>query len=316
MPLVSVVIPLYNKEPHIKRAIDSILAQKIQDFEIIVIDDGSTDKSADIVKSFTDPRIRLIQQENAGVSAARNRGVQEAKTDMIAFLDADDEWKPEFLETILRLRKNHPEAGAYAAAYEKCDENGITIRIDYREIPSAPWEGLLQSYFLTAALGKMPISASSVCVPKTILLKYGGFQEGVWVWEDSELWGKIALQHEIAFSQKVGSVYHTEAVNRACNRKLPVKEHPFIKVASNAIKNKEVSDEILRDLKEYIARLEINFASNNIINENKIEALKILLKCKTKLLRFELFSGFIMIIIPSKFWPTMSKIKRKFSRFI
>ncbi len=96
MPLISVVIPLYNKEPYIKRAIDSILAQKIQDYEIIVIDDGSTDKSAEVVKSFPDPRIRLIQQENAGVSAARNRGIEEAKAELIAFLDADDEWTPIF----------------------------------------------------------------------------------------------------------------------------------------------------------------------------------------------------------------------------
>lgn len=89
MLLTSVVIPLYNKESHIKRA--TILTQKIQDFEIVIVDDGSTDKSTEVVKSFTDPMIRLIQQENAGVSAARNRGIKEANADLIEFLDTDNE---------------------------------------------------------------------------------------------------------------------------------------------------------------------------------------------------------------------------------
>ena len=90
MPEVSTVIPLYNKGPHIERAIRSVLGQMFQDIEIIVIDDGSTYNGACVVKDISDPRIRLIQQENARVSAARNRGIKEANADLIAFLDADD----------------------------------------------------------------------------------------------------------------------------------------------------------------------------------------------------------------------------------
>ena len=105
IPQVSVVIPLYNKAPYIDRALRSVLAQTFQDFEVIIVDDGSTDGGAKIVKSTTDKRIKLIQQKNSGVSAARNRGIQESKSKLIAFLDADDEWKSRFLEVILRLRK-------------------------------------------------------------------------------------------------------------------------------------------------------------------------------------------------------------------
>jgi len=94
---------LYNMEKSIGRTLKSILMQTLQDFEVIVVDDGSTDDGAREVSKFDDPRICLIRQENQGVSAARSRGIREARSDLVAFLDADDEWLPTFLETILRL---------------------------------------------------------------------------------------------------------------------------------------------------------------------------------------------------------------------
>ena len=108
--IISVVIPLYNKERYIARAIQSALGQTYGDFELIVVDDGSTDGSVDIVSQFADTRLRLINQANAGVGAARNRGIKDAKYELITFLDADDEWMPDFLETVLELREEFPEA--------------------------------------------------------------------------------------------------------------------------------------------------------------------------------------------------------------
>ena len=103
--MISIVIPLYNKEKQIAHTLQSVFAQTFQDFEIVIVDDGSTDNSVMEVKKFDDPRVLLIQQSNAGVSAARNRGIEEANGELIAFLDADDEWMPEFLQTILQLKK-------------------------------------------------------------------------------------------------------------------------------------------------------------------------------------------------------------------
>ncbi len=104
MSKFSVIIPLYNKEKYIRRAIESVLAQKCQDFsEIIVVNDGSTDNSADVVQSIKDPRIRLVHQENRGWPAAKNHAVRLAQFELTAHLDADDEWEPEFLEIAKRL---------------------------------------------------------------------------------------------------------------------------------------------------------------------------------------------------------------------
>lgn len=109
MTSISVVIPLYNKAPHIERALNSILSQTIQPIEIVVVDDGSTDGGPKIVENFNYPNIRLIRQEHQGVSIARNRGITESKGGLISFLDADDVWLPGYLEEINKLRERFPK---------------------------------------------------------------------------------------------------------------------------------------------------------------------------------------------------------------
>ena len=95
--MISVIIPLYNKEDYISRAIDSVLRQTFKDFELIIVNDGSTDQGPGIARNFHDRRIRVIDQQNSGEGAARNRGVAEARAELVAFLDADDEWESSFL---------------------------------------------------------------------------------------------------------------------------------------------------------------------------------------------------------------------------
>jgi glycosyltransferase involved in cell wall biosynthesis len=127
--------------------LDSVISQKVQDFEIVVVNDGSTDKSADIVKNFSDTRIRLINQKNAGVSVARNRGINEAKSELIAFLDADDEWMPDYLETILRLREKYPCAGLYATSIKTEFIDNVLMDKDEELRKLIPDEGLILNYF-------------------------------------------------------------------------------------------------------------------------------------------------------------------------
>ena len=118
--MISVIIPLYNKEKQIARTLQTVLEQTFQAFEIVIVDDGSTDGSVQEIEQIKDSRIRLIHQQNGGVSAARNRGITEARYDLVAFLDADDEWKPTYLETQYQLYQKYPECSVYACNYKFC----------------------------------------------------------------------------------------------------------------------------------------------------------------------------------------------------
>ncbi len=284
MVLVSVIIPLYNKKNYIGRTIQSVLEQTIRDFEIIVIDDGSLDGSSDVVKSFHDNRIRLFSQKNQGVSAARNNGVKKAGADFLAFLDADDEWFPNHLQTLLRLRNNYPDARAFTTAYSIL-ESGEKIRpARYRAIPAYPWEGLIPNYFKSAALGDSPMNSSSIGIPKDIFNEFGGFPEGAWWGEDIDLFGKIALKYPIAFSWEVGAIYHWDAKNRVCG-KPSLTQEPFVVFARNALKNNMVSDVFSPDLEEYLARKEIYRAASHLYIGNNFEARKILKNIQTSVFK-------------------------------
>ena len=121
----SVILPLYNKEKEIANTLKSVLNQTYKADEIIVVDDGSTDNSKEVVKKFKD--VKLIEQKNCGVSCARNRGIKEARNEYICFLDADDLWEEDFLEEIKRLIESFPQAIFYSTSHKMIDENGKVI---------------------------------------------------------------------------------------------------------------------------------------------------------------------------------------------
>jgi hypothetical protein len=212
---VSVVIPLYNKARHIARAVASVRGQTWRDFEIIVVDDGSTDGSGDVIRRMADSRLRLITQPNGGECAARNRGIDEAASDWVAFLDADDEWLPSFLETVVGLRQMFPDCGIYAAAYSLC-QNGAVLRPEFHGCPASPAGGVLDDYF-ASAVRTPPVTSSSVMIPKHILRAMGGFPVGVKRGGDLATWARIALRYRIAWSPVPGAIYHLSADNRACD---------------------------------------------------------------------------------------------------
>ncbi|KKH17589.1 hypothetical protein DU48_06245 [Methanosarcina mazei] len=278
---ISVVVPLYNKELYVERAITSILNQTFQDFEIIVVNDGSTDNSAKVVMNIRDSRISLIQQENGGVSKARNTGIQKSKSELIAFLDADDEWMPGFLEKILKLRNKYPSAGIYAMSMK--NEYIDSILVTHPELKDlVPEEDLLANYFKVYKKGIGIFCASSVAIPRNILLEYSGFKVGFWWGEDVDLWGRIALKYPIAYSSLVGAFYRQEVMNSAVKKREVVKIHPFVLSANEAIINNKVPINFLADVKEYIQFLDFYTAKHNIYSGDRSLAYKFLRKKENK----------------------------------
>jgi glycosyltransferase involved in cell wall biosynthesis len=198
---VSVVIPLYNKAETVGRAVSSVLAQTRTDFELIVVDDGSTDAGADVVRGFRDGRVKLLAQVNAGVSAARNAGIQAARAELIAFLDADDEWRPSFLGTIFELQLLHPECAVFGTSYE-IRRGGSVRRAVLRGLPEGFVRGPLTPYFVVASKSDPPLCASSVAVRRQALLDVGGFPLGIQAGEDLVTWARLAVKYRIAYSSE------------------------------------------------------------------------------------------------------------------
>lgn len=221
--MISVVIPLYNKAGQVAQTLRSVLGQTFGRFEVVIVDDGSTDGSADEARSVHDERIRLVSQQNAGVSAARNRGVAEARYDLIAFLDADDEWKPDYLETQYNLYCKYPECSIFACNYEFRNADGRVTPTILRKLPFEGEDGILSNYFEVASCSHPPLWTSAVMVRKQALQAVGGFPLGIRSGEDLLTWARLAVKYKIAFSRKplATFVFDARLFNEDQNKREP-----------------------------------------------------------------------------------------------
>ena len=208
----SVVIPLYNKDSHIVSTLNSVLTQSFNEFEIIIIDDGSTDSSLQQARTLTDPRVKIIQQENQGVSAARNRGIKESSGDYIAFLDADDEWFSWHLDELNNLINSYPGHGIYSVAHEIWREGKAYI-------PAQPFtsdfKGLVPDFFGAFSKSLALVNSTTACLPRDFLLNMGGFPEGVKKGEDVYVWLKAAIDKGLVYSARVCARYNQDAQCRS-----------------------------------------------------------------------------------------------------
>lgn len=211
MPFFSVIIPLYNKEKYIGETLKSVLNQTFQDFEVIIVNDGSTDRSLEIVSSFDDIRIKIFNQEKKGVSSARNTGVEMAQSKLIAFIDADDIWMKDHLKQLTRLIKNFPTAGLYCMNYYiKYSKRAIRPAFFYM-----PYENdcVLVDDFFKASLTNCIAWTSAVCIPKKVFREIGCFDVSLITAQDLDLWIRIALNYPVAFNPKRTMLYDLDADN-------------------------------------------------------------------------------------------------------
>lgn len=228
-PRFSIIMPLYNKEAYVRKALESIAIQTFRGYEVIVVDDGSTDNSADIVRELVNCKWKLvndqfrhISQPNAGVAAARNNGVAASKGEYLCFLDADDWWEPTYLEEMDRLIMEYPEAGLYATnyVYYKPGKTHVALKLErgYINYP--------ETYLHSVA---MPVWTGAACMPRRVFDEMGGFPVGIKLGEDFLLWAKTALHYPVAFSEKPLAYYNNDVpASLRATRNLHAPEHHML----------------------------------------------------------------------------------------
>lgn len=194
----SVVIPLYNKGQYIRATIESVLVQTHRQFEVIVVDDGSSDDGSSIVAAIDDPRVRLIRQPNGGVSRARNRGIDAATGDIVTFLDADDWYGPYYLETVAKLAGEHPEIAFFGCAYRRALD---FVPGDLAEPPPQPLPVELQpNYYEVLCQHRTGVHTNSVAIRRPQLVAMQPcFPEGEAHGEDQDLWFRLSEKHVLLY---------------------------------------------------------------------------------------------------------------------
>ncbi|MFW8602213.1 glycosyltransferase family 2 protein [Desulfobacterota bacterium M19] len=244
----SVIVPLYNKSRSIGRAVNSILEQTYEKFEVIVVDDGSTDNGVTVVEDFHDSRIRLVRQNNFGVSVARNKGISIASHQLIAFLDADDAWKPWFLQTITELIKRHPKAYWYATNYERQNKGR---KVSGFKGVADNLGGEIDNFF-ELAVDELPVHISSVVIRRAILDRVGMFPVGVKYGEDQDLFCRLALYYPLIYNFKVCATYFLDSENRTCKKIIVPEVWPFLREYKTCLT--EVNLKTSEAIKKFVAR--------------------------------------------------------------
>lgn len=246
VPFFTVVIPLYNKADTIKRCLLSVKRQTFHDFEVIVVNDGSTDGSELLVLQ---ENVLLINQANQGVSAARNCGARAARSEFIAFLDADDEWKPLFLEEIKKMIETFPGAVLYGTGFERKTVNGLYIP---RERPTQRECDVFRECILT-----LPFNSSSHVIRKQSFFEVGGYDPLVRFYEDLLLIFMLALTGMIVVNTQPCAIYNSDAIESATgkagqNKNLSI-HAPLCFVESELAKNSKTPSS-LRYFSKWIIR--------------------------------------------------------------
>lgn len=276
LPSFSAVIPLYNKRDHIARTLASVLGQSFAPIEVIVVDDGSDDGSADRVAAIVDSRINLVRQANAGEGAARNAGAARASGDWIALIDADDGWRREHLATLAEVIDAHPEADLVGAASLAADRGGFDQQLGQ---PSAPGS-IARLHFFREHDGSV-FNASSVAIRRTAFAATSGFGR-YQVGADTEFWIRFALDHTIAVSTRQTSIYlrgnggvmeRVASDASGCERPLP--ESPVFATIERALAEPRYRA-LHEPLRAYADRTRLNYARGRLYMGRGVEARAVL----------------------------------------
>ena len=230
MTLISIVIPLYNKAQSITHTLDSVLAQTYTDYEVVIVNDGSTDGSDKVVEDYIKSaisnhktRLRLINKSNGGVCSARNRGIMEAKGEYIALLDADDLWDKDYLAEQVKMMVDFPEAAMWGINFAEVTDGKQLVRKLATGLPDG-YRGYVEHYFEIQGRVSDLFCSSSVVIRKEVFEQVGYFDERIKYAEDSDMWFRIIATHPIAFYDRYMVFYQFDAENRALKRERKLKD--------------------------------------------------------------------------------------------
>ena len=261
MPSISIIIPLFNKEKFIENTLKSVASQTFSDYEIIVINDGSTDNGVKIVEAIEDKRIKIFHTENKGVSSARNFGIEKATGKHIAFLDADDFWYPAFLENMISMIAQFPNEKVFSSAIE-VEIDKITFEATY-SIPKNENAEIID--FFEGSFDQTAIFTSSAVFEKSVFNIVGNFDETLKSVEDIDLWIRIGLQFKIVFSWKIG-VRYCEANDSLSKTDVDYYKKPdFLKYSSFEKKHKYLRKYL--DLNRFSLALKAKMANQKSASE-------------------------------------------------
>lgn len=274
VPVFSVVIPLYNKQDFISKCIESVLTQSFSSFEVIVIDDGSQDNSEEIVKKIKDDRVKYFHQTNGGVSAARNKGIEEASGEYIAFLDADDWYEGDFLNAVHKSILEHPDADAFTTGYFKHKNGAVTIST--RSATQKHHQSIVINDFYKSWANGAFFCASSCVVRKEYFIKnqrYFPLKESMG--EDQEVWFHLAEHGRIIFTDVALSNYNMGVGNSLSFNSCLLEELPFITRLKARVNTPDFGAS-KESANRFIRKYELERAVNNAIRGSKKSAIFLL----------------------------------------
>ena len=244
MSFFTVIIPLYNKEKYIENAMKSILNQTFTDFNLLIINDCSTDASAKIASKYESDKVQIFTHEkNAGLSASRNTGIKNANSNYITFLDADDLWKPTFLESIFQLIQNFPEARIFGTNYEEVWESVIKKPHNGSEIFPIDFSGYINFFKINIKQGIY--NHGSVCFHKEVFEKIGYYNQNIGFSEDLDFNIRANYNFKLAYLNSVQMSYFMQTENQLTQSSLHNKTIPDFDIYENWAKTNS-------DLKKYI----------------------------------------------------------------
>ena len=244
MPFFTVIIPLYNKEKYVENAIKSILNQTFTDFELLIVNDCSTDRSVEIASEFLSEKVQIIHHEkNSGLAATRNTGIKKATSNYVTFLDADDLWKPHFLEKIFHLIQNFPEARIFGTNYEEIWDKTI-------KNPHNGSESLLKNFtgyvnFFKINLKQGIYNHGSICLHKEVYENVGFYNENIQLSQDLDFNIRANYHYKLAYDNSVQMSYFMQTDNQLTRSSIVNKTIPDYDFYEDWAKNNS-------DLKKYL----------------------------------------------------------------